>query len=217
MKKVFAPGCGLMLYKPALANKIYASLEHSVGASTLLSLCCRNHPLLDAGVEVINVCPGCDRRFRESYSDSTTVSLWEILAECDFFPFPDYHGKAMTILDACPTRGQSQIHDAIRILLKKMNISLIEPEKTREKGVCCGDSFWGSIPVEEVKNQMRKRATEMPTEDVVVYCVSCIKSMHLGGRRPRYLVDLLFNEPTIPGTAEPDEWHAELDDYIGRH
>jgi hypothetical protein len=31
------------------------------------------------------------------------------------------------------------------------------------------------------------------------------------------MVDLLFNEETVPGTFEPDEWHAELDEYIQNH
>lgn len=64
---------------------------------------------------------------------------------------------------------------------------------------------------------MKKRASEMPVNDVVVYCVSCTKSVFIGGKQPYYLVDLLFNEPTVPKTLEPDEWHKELDDYIEEH
>ena len=123
----------------------------------------------------------------------------------------------MTILDACPVREEEKIHKAIRILLQKMNIRLVEPEKARNKSKCCGDSFYGVLPAAEVKKQMRIRADEMPAEDVVVYCVSCVKSISIGGKRPRYLVDLLFNEETVAGTAEPDEWHQQLDDYIGEH
>jgi hypothetical protein len=98
-----------------------------------------------------------------------------------------------------------------------MNIDVIEPEKTRTKGTCCGDSFYGVLPMEQVKEQMKKRASEMPSPDVVVYCVSCCKSMYIGGKKPRYLVDLLFGEDTIPGTFEPDEWHAEINKFIDEH
>ena len=69
----------------------------------------------------------------------------------------------------------------------------------------------------KVKELMRKRSSEMPAEDVVVYCVSCIKSIYNGGKTPRYLVDLLFNESTLPKTFEPDDWHRELDSYIQAH
>ena len=80
--------------------------------------------------------------------------------------------------------------------------------------MCCGDSFFGILPTKEVKERMRSRATEMPADEVVVYCVSCVKSMHIGGKRPRYLVDLLFGEETLAGTCEPEAWHAELDAFI---
>lgn len=91
----------------------------------------------------------------------------------------------------------------------------MEPEKTRETGTCCGDSCYGNRPVHEVKEMMRTRAGEMPVNDVVVYCVSCVKPIHNGGKKPRYLVDLLFGEETDPQTHEPDDWHRERDEFAG--
>ena len=64
---------------------------------------------------------------------------------------------------------------------------------------------------------MKKRANEMPVDEVVVYCVSCCKSMHIGGKKPRYLIDLLFNEETFPGVYEPDKWHQAVDRFIAEH
>jgi hypothetical protein len=81
----------------------------------------------------------------------------------------------------------------------------------------CGDSFYGEIPADAVKDLMKKRAGNMPADDVVIYCVSCIKAMHIGGKKPRYMIDLLFGEHTEAGTFEPDAWHAELQEYIDRH
>jgi Fe-S oxidoreductase len=206
-----------MLYKPELAYKLHSILNENIGRIDLLLKCCRSEPKLKSKAEVINTCPGCDKRFRNEYINTSTVSLWEMLAASDFFPFPDYHGKEMSIIDACPTRDQSQIHDAIRILLKKMNIRLIEPERTRTEGICCGDTYYGTVSTAEVKGYMVKRASEMPVDDVVVYCVSCSKAVFIGGKRPHYLIDLLFDEETIPKTFDPDEWHAELNEYINTH
>ena len=98
-----------------------------------------------------------------------------------------------------------------------MNIKFVEPKYTRGKSVCCGDSLYGNISVSELKEHMKKRADQMQCEDVVVYCVSCIKSMYIGGKRPRHIIDLLFQEDTLPGTYEPDEWHAEIDKFIEEH
>lgn len=214
---MFAPGCALMLYKPELAEKLNHILNRNIGKMEMLMTCCQHDPGITSVTEIINICPGCDKRFRNDYENSVTTSLWEILAESDFFHFPDYMGKSMTIIDACPTRDQEKVHAAIRKILLRMNIVLIEPENTGTKSTCCGDSFYGVIPTERVKEQMRKKASELPLDDVVVYCVSCSKSMHIGGKRPHYLIDLLFGADTIPKTYEPDDWHNELKDYKEKH
>jgi Fe-S oxidoreductase len=192
-------------------------LNEHLGQMDKLLTCCHHDPQLTEKTEIINVCPGCDKRFGNDYANVSTISLWEILAKTDFFSFPDYQGRKMSIIDACPTRNQERIHMAIRILLRKMNINLVEPKNTGTRGTCCGDSFFGLIPTSKVKEQMIKRTSEMPEDDVVVYCVSCVKSVYIGGKRPHYLVDLLFNEETLPGIYEPDEWHKELDLYIEKH
>jgi Fe-S oxidoreductase len=214
---VFAPGCALMLYKPELAEKLHVFLNEYLGEMEMFLTCCKHDPGLAPDTTVINVCPGCDKRFGNDYPGVSTVSLWEILAESGFFPFPDYKGRQMSVLDACPTRDQERVHNAIRRLLQKMNITLVEPEKTRTKSVCCGDSFYGLIPTGQVKELMVKRTSEMPRDEVAVYCISCIKSVYIGGKSPQYLVDLLFAEETVPKTYEPDEWHRELDAYIETH
>jgi len=217
MKFIFAPGCALMLYKPELAAKLHLFLNEYLGEMEMLLTCCKHDPQVEKNTTVINVCPGCDKRFGNDYEDVSTVSLWEILAECDSYPFPDYKGRKMSIQDACPTRDKERVHIAIRSLLQKMNITLVEPRKTLTKSVCCGDSFYGLIPVNEMKELMVKRTAEMPQEEVVVYCVSCIKAVFIGGKSPRYLVDLLCADDTVPKTLEPDEWHRELDEYINVH
>ena len=216
-KLVFAPGCALMLYKPELADKLLSILDENLGGVELLLTCCQHDPKIKENTKVINVCPGCDKRFAKDYAGVSTISLWEILAETDFFKFPNYHGSKMSIIDACPTRDKASVQDAIRVLLTKMNISLVEPEKTRSKSTCCGDGFYGEIPVDQVKEQMIKRTSEMPEENVVVYCVSCGKSVFIGGKQPQYMIDLLFDNETIRKTYEPDEWHAELRSYIEAH
>jgi len=217
MKRVFAPGCALKIYKPELAQRMSEFLNQAFGKMEEHLICCRHEPQLKEETEVINVCAGCDRRYRTLYQGVSTVSLWEVLVENRAFVFPDYRGQAMSILDACPTRDQVRVHKAVRVLLKKMNIVLKEPEKTGIKSTCCGDSFFGALPVEQVKEQMRKCAAQMPADDVAVYCVSCCKSMHSGGKKPRYLVDLLFGEETVPKTFEPEAWHQELDAFIEAH
>lgn len=218
MKKyLFAPGCALILYKPHLAGKIHKYLNRFYGDVELLLTCCRHTPRIPPGTQVINICPGCDRRYRENYIRPSTISLWELLLESDSFVFPDYKSQQMTILDACPTRDQDRVHNAVRALTEKMNISVVEPTKTKRKSTCCGDTFFGTLPTEQVIGKMKAKAEEMPEEDIIVYCVSCAKSMFIGEKRPKYLVDLLFAENTVPKTYDPDQWHKELDEFIETH
>ena len=217
MKRIFAPGCALVLTKPDAARKLRDHLEAKLGGIGEHLTCCRHEPGLEKGTQVINVCPGCDKRFRTLYEGITTISLWEILADDASFPFPDYGGARMAVLDACPTRDQERVHEAVRAVLRRMNIVPLEPAATRTKGICCGDSFFGEIPVERVKEQMVRRAADMPAEDVALYCVSCVKAVHIGGKKPRHLADFLLGEPTLPLTFEPEEWHRELDAYIDAH
>lgn len=217
MKQVYAPGCALLIYKPHLSKTILNFLNQNLDDIQEHILCCRHDPHLVSGTRIINTCAGCDRRYRELYAGLSTISLWEILADNNSFSFPDYGGMEMSIHDACPTRTEKRIHVAIRKLLVKMNIKFIEPKNSKTQAICCGDSFYGILPVDQVKEQMKKRAQEMSSDNVVVYCISCIKAMHIGGKKPRYILDLLFNENTDIGIFEPDQWHNQLQQFIDSH
>lgn len=213
----FNPGCALSIYKPDMVGKIFAFLSHEYIGIKMHRICCRHDPCIPEGSVIINVCPGCDRRFRTLYSGISTIALWEVLDRKSDFPYPDYHGARMSIHDACPVRSQPRIHRAVRSLLAKMNISVVETEFNQTRSICCGDSFYGHIPETQIYELMRKRAASMPCDDVCVYCVSCIKSIFNGGRKPRYLPDLLFSEDTYAQEHDIVKWHKGLEAYIDRH
>lgn len=65
------------------------------------------------------------------------VSLWKVLLDSSF-PLPDYQCSKMTIHDACHARerNSSEMQDSVRELCRRMNIELIEPEKTRDDTPC---------------------------------------------------------------------------------
>jgi len=213
----FNPGCALSVYKPEMEHKLIKFLNENYTQLEMHNICCQHEPQLNSGSRVVNVCAGCDKRFRSLYEGVSTISLWEVVDALDNFPYPDYKGAKMTIQDPCPIREKPEIHKAVRSLLIKMNISIVEAPLHSSKSVCCGDSFYPSLPVEKVNEKMKARTDTMPCDDVCVYCVSCIKAVHIGGKKPRHLVDLLMNESTTPGTYETDKWHKELRAYIDTH
>jgi len=216
-KTYFNPGCALSLYKPEKESEILRFLNENYGEVRLHKICCHHDPQLETGALIINVCAGCDRRFRSLYHGISTISLWEILDGLDSFPFPDYQGLKLSVHDACPVREKPQVHRAVRSLLSKMNIDIVETEQSGTRSICCGDSFYPKLSVEQIHVQMKKRAAAMPCEEVCVYCVSCVKSMYIGGKKPRYLVDLLMGEPTDPQIYHTVSWHEQVEAYMAQH
>lgn len=216
-KTVFNAGCAMALYRPDYAERFLALLRGRLGDVALHDVCCRHDPKLPAGTRIVNVCAGCDRRFRTLYEGISTVSLWEVLDGWDGLRLPDYGGARMSLHEPCPVRERPAVHEAVRSLLRKMNVEVLETRLHGTRSVCCGDDLHPSRPLEDVHAHMRKRADSMPADDVVVYCVSCIHAMRIGGKRPRHLLDLLAGEPTDPPALGTAEWHDRLQAVIDAH
>lgn len=216
-KCYFNPGCALSTYKPESEIKVLEILHKYFGPVQMHNICCHHDPNLPAGSTIINNCAGCDRRFRSLYEGINTISLWEVLDSLPNLPLPDHTGLTVSVHDSCSYRPKPQVHAALRSLLRKMNIDIIESEFSGTKSICCGDNFYPALPVEKVNEFQKKRASQMPCQDVVVYCVSCIKSMTIGGKTARYMVDLLLNEETDPQDTNLVTYHDALQLYIDAH
>ena len=216
MQYIYAPGCALMSYKPHLAEKLKEIITKEYGEMETLLTCCFNKPKLSKDTCIITPCVTCAERYSKD-SECSTLFFLTKLAESKDFPFPDYGGISMSIQDTCSARKNPEVLFTIRRLLERMNINLIEPEHTGEKARCCGQIFYGKLETSKVEAQMKKRADEMPCNDVVVYCASCIMSMIVGGKRPRYILDLLFNEPTDMTGIGADKWNKALCEFRNTH
>ncbi len=196
MKTYYSPGCGVLEYKPELTKKVEAFLKKEGKIEESYLTCCWDKPAFEEPVMVINTCPGCDKRFRTWYDNTETITLWEVLLDCDF-DYPDYGGIEMAIHDSCDTKHLPQVLDAVREILRRMNIKVAEPKNTRENATCCGESYRsGGASPDEVRAVSAARAASMPTKDVAVYCTGCASYMALGGATPHHLLDLLFDEET---------------------
>ena len=213
----FNPGCALSLYRPENVTELFKYLQSNYPQIQMHNICCRHDPGLPNGSIIVNVCAGCDRRFRTLYDGISTISLWEIIDNLNNFPFPNYHGMEVSVHDPCPVRNTPVVHKAVRGLLQKMNIKVIEAEKIGTNSVYCGDSLYPNCDMEKIHTAMKSRADSMPCEKVVVYCVSCIKAMQIGGKVPCHLTDLLLGKSTDPQECNIQKWHKELDAYIEAH
>ncbi|MDD3538069.1 MAG: (Fe-S)-binding protein [Bacillota bacterium] len=213
----FNPGCALSVTKPEAEHQILALLQAWFGPVKMHNICCHHDPRLPEGSTIINNCAGCDRRFRSLYKGIRTISLWEVLDSIDGLPLPDHSGLRVSVHDSCSYRPKPQVHAAVRSLLRKMKIDIVESEFRGTRSICCGDNFYPHIPIDKVTEMQKKRASQMPCQDVVVYCVSCIKSMAIGGKTPHHMVDLLLDEDTDPQETRIDVYHEAVSRYIDEH
>lgn len=216
-KCYFNPGCAMSIYKPKSEHKILDILNQYFGSVKMHNICCQHNPGLPKGSTIINNCAGCDRRFRSLYDGIQTISLWEVLDSIDNLPLPDFRGLTVSVHDSCSYRPKPQLHVALRNLLRRMNIEIIESKYSGTKSICCGDNFYPKLSIEKVNELQKKRASQMPCQDVVVYCVSCIKSMTIGEKSAHHMMDLILAEETDPQETRLDLYHEALQEYIDAH
>lgn len=213
----FNPGCAMSIYKPHLIEPMLSLLQEHFGGIKHHNVCCRHEPNLPVGATIINNCAGCDRRFRSEYKGLQTITFWEILDSMEGVKLPDYHGLTVSVHDSCSFRQKPQVHTAVRSILRKMNIKIVESEYSGMKSICCGDNFYSHIANERVAELQKRRADQMPCVHVAVYCIGCVHSMTAGGKLPLYLPDLIFGYETEPMTNTLDEYHKDLSQYIAAH
>ena len=194
MKTLFAPGCALNKYKPELISEITRFLTDASIIDGVYLTCCKSEETIEGDVTLIVCCPGCSHKFETRYPNACVLSLWKVLLDTDF-PFPDYQGERMSIHDSCHARqrNSSEMQDSARLLCRKMNIELVEPENTRDEAGCCGGS---AADYETRKAMAMRRAAEFSEKNVVVYCTGCTRSFSITDVAPRHLLDLLFGEAT---------------------
>lgn len=211
MSTVYFPSCKFTEFSPESSRKITAYLARRYGMQ--IEGCCRpNHTKLTPEDRAYCVCNTCAAICEES-SPADVHSIWELLQNDEEFPWPDYHGRTMALQDCWRCHDKPAEQDAVRVVLRKMNIHYIELAENREKNRFCGTSLYiplhpenarfapkrfvenGSgffVPTspEEQKKLMEAHCASIPCDEVVCYCVPCTKGIRLGGKTAHHLMDL---------------------------
>ncbi len=216
-KLYFNPGCAISVAKPYMPEIVYAFLKEHFPTIQRHDLCCLHEPKLPEGSTIIVVCPGCDTRFNTMYEGVQAISFWEIVAAMDNLTWPDQSELKATIQDSCDYRNMPYIHDAVRSLLKKMNVEIEESQYTRENSMCCGVAFMSVLPEEDVEKKKQMRSRQLPNENVVTYCMGCETTIHDAGKNTIHLLDLLFDTVEMETNISMREQTELIAEYKKTH
>ena len=180
--------------------------------------CCRpNHTKLLAEDTAVVVCNNCALIIEEN-TDANIEFLWQVIDEDPDFPFPDYGGEKITVQDCWIAFDKPQAHDAVRSLMRKMNIEVVELDESREKTKFCGPNLCAPCtesnaelahkryveqfphmftPMEhdEQVAHFQKHCEQIQTDKVACYCKFCTDGIKMGGKTGVHLLELLFPAP----------------------
>ena len=169
---------------------------------------------------MVYVCHNCAAIFQEKLPKVNRLSLWEFILKDSDFKFPDFSHKKITLQDCWRSYDNRSEQEAVRALLKKMNIEVVEQEENYEKTQFCGVSLYAESPKrnlllaperfvkgaegkfiphtsEEQTKIMQEYCKHITTDEVVTYCHYCTAGLKLGGKKAIHLASLLFDESNI--------------------
>lgn len=168
-----------------------------------------------SGSTMISLCHNCAAIFQEMHKDIFCKSLWEFILEDKNFIYPDLHGEKITVQDCWRQKENFSEQNAVREILKKMNVEIVELEENFERTNFCGFSLYQPQPPrnaklapkrfvenakgffeehtqEEKEILMKNYCEQIQTEKVIAYCHYCVRGLRLGGKKTFHLAELLF-------------------------
>lgn len=216
MSKVFLPGCKVKAKFKYQSDKLQAYLEQKEGVQTVG--CCKAFCSQVAPTDIaVVICNNCAAIMEESSAVSQIEFVWNIIDNDPEFPFPDYHGERIVVQDCWRAYEKRYVQDAVRSLMRKMNIVPVELQNNYEKADFCGAdllepctdiekkfapkryavngaNMYKPIPKAEEDDWLRNYCSQITEDKVVCYCMACLDGINRGGKTGKHLLELLFPE-----------------------
>jgi glutamate synthase (NADPH/NADH) small chain len=216
---LFFPGCQLSASAPDQVRKTYDFLcEELQGGVGLMLRCCGAPAEWSGRVElfsesfadivsqweefgrpqVILACSTCYEIFKTHLPEASVISLWEVL---DRSGLPDGAGRggvperALAVHDACSTRHEKHIHQAVRNILRRLGFEIEELALSADKTECCGYGGLMFFANPELARSVIGRRIRQSDSDYLAYCAMCRDYLASAGKKTWHLLDLLFGAP----------------------
>ena len=164
---------------------------------------------------VYSLCHNCSNIIEETKNNVKVISLWELILSDSDFIYPDYGGIKVTIQDCWRAKERFSEQNAVRSLLRNMNIDFVEVDENLSDANFCGVSLYRPQPIrnpqlapvhyeknavgkflphtlEEQKAIMMDYCKQFSTEIVVCYCHYCLEGLQMGGKKGKHIAELLF-------------------------
>ena len=212
----YFPSCKFTQMKPETSEKIKQFME-TYGVR--VAGCCRpGHKVLTGwDVTAITICETCSIIVRENRPGAKNISLYEFIDGLTVFPFPDYNGEAITLQDCYRAKNKDAEKAAIRSVLRKMNVKIVELPGTNEELRFDGGFLFAPISAgnlqlapcrfgeiqkdvtvksqEEIDAWLKEYCMRFTTDRVACYCNSCYTGLKQGlpeGKSAVHVAELLF-------------------------
>ncbi len=203
---IYYPSCNFSIASPQTAKVVRNLLKESMPVAGCCKIDSRELNEDDIG---LYICQNC----RETIQDKVnTMSLWEYIDMLDDFSYPDYHHEKMYLQDCWRDREHPEVHKAVRNLLMKMNIDIVEMSRNKEKSAYCGTLHYepqslelierlkaypntkiSQLPIEFQKELMNDNFKDIDLDmPIIVDCNRCLKGIELIDRKGIHLLNLLM-------------------------
>lgn len=216
MSRIFLPACKVKVKYKYTSEKLQEYLEQKENAETVG--CCKVFcKKVGADDSAIVICNNCAAIMEESSDVSKIDFVWNIIDSDPDFIFPDYHGEKMTIQDCWRAHEKRDVQDAIRSIMRKMNIDTVELDENYEKTKFCGAdllepctdiekkfapqryavdgaNMYKPLPKDEQEQYLKNYCKKITTDKVVCYCMACLDGIERGGKQAVHLLELIFPE-----------------------
>ena len=206
-QKLFFPSCNFSSASPEAAKRIRRYLSRTMEAAG----CCRvDEKAFRPEYRAVYFCQACRERIEEKTQGSMECeNLFSYLDRDPGFSPPDYSGLTVNVQDCWRDREHPEIFQAVRSLLQKMKITVVELEECKERSAFCGDLHFEpktqknkellarypgvplyQLPEEVVSALMREQVEKYTCPLTVCYCNRCVKGVLAGGGAAVHLLEL---------------------------
>lgn len=191
---VFFPGCTLPGTSPEVTLGLFQDLRKTIPALGMVLDCCTkpSHDLgrqahfnavfgelvdylVGHGVKrVLVACPNCYKIFRQYGNGLSVCTVYETIHANGFKARIPNNGLEVSVHDPCTVRSETQVHQAVRGLLSRLGITVVEMKHRGRHTLCCGEGgMVGFVKPSLAEGWANIREQETANRTMVAYCAGC--------------------------------------------